>query len=259
MTRLNLNACVLFVLPLVLPSHAFACSVAQPASEVVFYDMPRKLPENASIILVYFPRAGDVRPGISPRRAKILKVVRGSSKASWINVLVDGAQSGGCRWATTNGKTGYIIGHFHRGEANSIVFDPLYETIEQRRQRGGLIKTDPPSGVPEIKPFYIGTPEWVKEPSEGQLKRYLPRISGNDFRYSKFRCMVNNTGDLKDCKNIGGSPFKDEELYKPWNEAMPKVLSLYRLKEKTWKGWSVEGGQVEIAIRRQKPKRAIGL
>lgn len=255
MTKQPKLTALCFLIPfLLLPNYSFACSVPQPASEVVFYDLPKGLPKDASIMLVYFPRAGNVRPSIAPRRAKILKVVRGSSKASWINVLVDGAQSGGCRWATTNGKTGYVVGRFRKGEANRVVFDPVYETIEERRRRGGIIKADPPSGPPEIKPFYIGTPDWLKRPSEDQLRRYLPKISGYDYRYSVFDCDVDRRGELKRCEIIARSPFKDEKDFKAWNDAVQKVLPLYRLKVKTWQGWSVEGGQVQGRVRRERQK-----
>ncbi|MGV3768803.1 MAG: hypothetical protein ACO1NM_02095 [Sphingobium phenoxybenzoativorans] len=255
MTKQPKSRALCVVIPfLLLPSYSFACSVAQPASEVVFYDLPRGLPKNASIMLVHFPRAGNLRPGIAPRRAKILKVVRGSSKAAWIDVLVDGAQSGGCRWATTNGKTGYIIGQLRKGEASRIVFDPLYETADERNRRGGIIKADPPSGPPEIKPFYIGTPDWLKRPSEDQLRNYLPKISGYDFRYSVFECGVGRRGELNRCEIIARSSFKDQKDFKAWNDAVQKVLSLYRLKAKTWQGWSVEGGQVQVRVQRKRNK-----
>lgn len=250
----KLRASCLVIPFLLLPNYSFACSFAQPASEVVFYDLPKALPKDASIMLVYFPRAGSLRPGIAPRRAKILKVVRGSSKASWIDVLVDGAQSGGCRWATTNGKTGYIIGHFRKVEANRVVFDPLYETGDERRRRGGIIKADPASGPPEIKPFYIGTPGWLKRPSEYQLRKYLPKISGYDFRYSVFECDVCHRGELVGCEIVARSSFNDEKDFKAWNAAVQKVLPLYRLKAKTWQGWDVEGGQVQVRVRRERQK-----
>jgi len=232
---------------IVVPQTSYACAIAQPRSEVVFYDLPENVPSHAAILLVHFPYSGDLEPGISARRASVQRVVKGAFNAASIDVMVEGAQNGGCRWATTNGKTGYVIGKISKREGGRAAFYPIYESAEQRVSRGGVVRPDPPHRPPEIRPFYIANPEWATKPSPTDLKRILPKQAkgGFDFRYAHFKCNVGINGQLDRCNLISQMPENDS-----WKKAARAVTTRYRLRPKTRQGWSVEGGQINLLVKR---------
>lgn len=233
------------VLSLGLTTAAFPCRVPQPASEVVFYDLPPNLPAGLTVLKVTFPPSGPVYPGATPRLALVQGVAKGAYSGKSLNVLVDGAQSGGCRWAITSGKAGYIVGRLDRGASGAALLLPIYETVADRRKRGGIQKPDPPPAQPVVKPFLIDNPVWAKEPAKADMKRYRP--AGDAPPLLKWgvhvRCRVAANGGLHGCKSsdvLGGDSV--------WAAAATKVAGLFRMQHKTAEGWTVEGGEVDLQV-----------
>lgn len=229
----------------VAPGAALACRVPQPASEVVFYDLPVGLPRDLTILKVSFPASGPIYPGATLRHANVQAIVRGAYAGSNVKVLVDGAQSGGCRWATTSSKTGYIVGNLRKNAAGEVYFDPLYETVEQRRKRGGIQKADPPMVQPLVKPFLISQPVWVMEPTTAAIRQLRPAGKAPSFSEYGFRirCGVRKDGKLANCRRASG--LDDSPT---WIRAAGGVAGLFQMRSTTLEGWKVEGGEVDLRI-----------
>ena len=135
------------------PGAALACRALPPASEVVFYDLPPRLPPNLVILKVRFLASGPIHAGETARLAHVHAVVRGAYSGRTVKVLVDGAQSGGCRHAYTSSKTGYIIGRLRQEPGGEVFFLPIYETVADRQKRGGIQKPEPPMTSRSSSPF----------------------------------------------------------------------------------------------------------
>lgn len=227
------------------PGAALACRMPEPASEVVFYDLPPGLPADLTILKVSFPASGPIYPGETPRPAEVHAVVRGAYSGTSVKVLVDGAQSGGCRHAITSSKTGYIIGRLRHDPGGEVYFLPIYETVEDRRKRGGLQKPEPPMVQPVVKPFRILRPVWVNEPTAADIQRYRPtgEVPGLLDYGVVVRCGVAANGSLINCRRE--APYNRSPS---WAIAAVNIARLFQMSLKTREGWNVDGGEVDLRI-----------
>jgi hypothetical protein len=227
------------------PNVALACRVPPPASEVVFYDLPPRLPADLTILKVSFPASGPLYAGETPRLANVHAVVRGAYSGKSVKVLVDGAQSGGCRHAYTSSKTGYIIGRLRHDPGGEVYFLPIYETVEDRQKRGGIQRPEPPMVQPVVKPFRIFQPLWVKEPTTADVLRHRPRGEVPwQVKHGVFiRCGVAANGTLNNCRNEGS-----RDLAPTWSAAAVQIARVYRMNPTTREGWRVDGGEVDFRI-----------
>lgn len=227
------------------PGAALACRAPPPASEVVFYDLPRRLPADLTILRVSFPASGPIYPGETPRLANVHAVVRGAYSGKTVKVLVDGAQSGGCRHAYTSSKAGYVIGRLRHDPGGEIFFLPIYETPADRQKRGGIQKPEPPMAQPVVKPFRIFQPRWVRQPTTADVQRHRPRgkVPGH-LQYGVFvQCGVAANGTIDNCRS-----HDPRNLAPAWTAAAEKIARLYRMSPTTQEGWNVEGGEVDFRI-----------
>jgi hypothetical protein len=231
---------------------AGACSAPQPASEVVFYDRPPASSPDLTVLQVAFPPAGPPGRGRTPRLAVVQKVIEGDHRGRTVRVMVWGSGSPHCVWATTSGKAGYIIGRVQTGPDGQAEFDPIHETLEQRRDRGGLQRPEPPPQAPQIRPFYMNSQVLTQSPTAEEARRHYPASGGGKVGHVELLCRATGTGVMTRCRVYSEYPEG-----RGFGAAALQMSPLFRIRPTTREGWSVEGGDLSLHVSLS-PEKASG-
>lgn len=109
------------------------CLARDERRVIVFHDLPPGMPRGLSVLEVDFGPSPVLKPG-QPLNAKIKRVLRGGYSADSVPVVLAWSN---CSAPFADGANGVIIGRFVRQADGVIVFNPMEESIGQRRMRKG--------------------------------------------------------------------------------------------------------------------------